>query len=347
MIDLARHDRIRALRWQPEGALALLDQRLLPREQRWIDCHEVDQVVDAIRALAVRGAPAIGIAAAYGVALAAREPGADIARIEAAIQRLWAARPTAVNLMWALSRQREVLARTGADAGALLAEAQAIEAADYAANRSMALAGADCIAEGSAVMTICNTGSLATAGLGTALGVIRAAHAAGKLRALYACETRPWLQGSRLTLWELGQDGIPCKLIGDGAAAWVIKRERIDWVIAGADRICANGDTANKIGTYGLALAARQHGARTMIVAPCSTIDPATPEGDDIEIEERDPAELLGCGGVRIAPEGAAGYNPVFDVTPATLISTLVTERGVLHRPDRAGIARLLGGDPG
>jgi methylthioribose-1-phosphate isomerase len=249
--------------------------------------------------------------------------------------------------MWALSRQREVLARTGADAGALLAEAQAIEAADYAANRCMALAGADCIAEGSAVMTICNTGSLATAGLGTALGVIRAAHAAGKLRALYACETRPWLQGSRLTLWELGQDGIPCKLIGDGAAAWVIKRERIDWVIAGADRICANGDTANKIGTYGLALAARQHGARTMIVAPCSTIDPATPEGDDIEIEERDPAELLGCGGVRIAPEGAAGYNPVFDVTPATLISTLVTERGVLHRPDRAGIARLLGGDPG
>jgi methylthioribose-1-phosphate isomerase len=347
MIDLARHDRIRALRWQPEGALALLDQRLLPREQRWIDCHEVDQVVDAIRALAVRGAPAIGIAAAYGVALAAREPGADIARIEAAIQRLWAARPTAVNLMWALSRQREVLARTGADAGALLAEAQAIEAADYAANRCMALAGADCIAEGSAVMTICNTGSLATAGLGTALGVIRAAHAAGKLRALYACETRPWGQGRRLTLWELGQDGIPCKLIGDGAAAWVIKRERIDWVIAGADRICANGDTANKIGTYGLALAARQHGARTMIVAPCSTIDPATPEGDDIEIEERDPAELLGCGGVRIAPEGAAGYNPVFDVTPATLISTLVTERGVLHRPDRAGIARLLGGDPG
>lgn len=345
MNTLSAEPRIRPLRWQSPDCLRVLDQRRLPREQRWLDCGTVDEVVDAIRSLAVRGAPAIGIAAAYGVVLAAHEAGGDTRRVAAAIERLWAARPTAVNLMWALARQREVLARAGADATALLDEAQAIEAAEQAANHAMAIAGAALIEPGSAVMTICNTGSLATAGLGTALGVIRAAHAAGKLRALYACETRPWLQGSRLTMWELGEDGIPCRLIADGAAAWVMKRERVDWVIAGADRICANGDTANKIGTYGLALAARQHGARTMIVAPCSTIDPATATGEDIEIEERDPTELLGCGGVRIAPDGAIALNPVFDVTPATLISTLVTERGVLQRPDRAGIARLLGGD--
>lgn len=343
---LSAEPRIRPLRWQDSGHLLVLDQRRLPAELHWIDCTEVDQVVEAIRSLAVRGAPAIGIAAAYGVVLAAGSAAGDEASLSAAIDRLWAARPTAVNLMWALARQRAVLARHGAKVSALLAEAQAIEAAEQAANHAMALAGATLIEPGSAVMTICNTGSLATAGLGTALGVIRAAHAEGKLRALYACETRPWLQGSRLTMWELGEDGIPCRLIADGAAAWVMKRERVDWVIAGADRICANGDTANKIGTYGLALAARQHGARTMIVAPCSTIDPATATGDEIEIEERDPAELLGCGGVRIAPAGAEALNPVFDVTPAALISALVTERGVVQRPDRRGIARLLGGDP-
>ncbi|MCB1602722.1 MAG: S-methyl-5-thioribose-1-phosphate isomerase, partial [Xanthomonadales bacterium] len=288
--------------------------------------------------LIVRGAPAIGIAAAYALVLTARviadrseqERRAEFAAVAA---RLRAARPTAVNLMWAIDRMLE---RCGADPdpARVLAEAEAIDAEDLAANYRMAMTGAGFIGQGSGVLTHCNTGSLATAGLGTALGVIRAAFAQGKLSQVYAGETRPWLQGARLTVWELLQDQIPACLIGDSAGAWLLAQGKVQWVIVGADRICANGDTANKIGTLSLAVAARHFGARFMVVAPTSTVDFGTADGSAIHIEERDPRELTEYAGVRVAAPGVAAWNPVFDVTPASLIDVIVTERGAVERPD-------------
>jgi methylthioribose-1-phosphate isomerase len=255
---------------------------------------------------------------------------------------LRAARPTAVNLMWALDRmQRRVSA--GADAQALAREAQAIQDEDLAANRRMGELGSALIAPGSGVLTHCNTGSLATAGFGTALGVIRAGAAAGRIDRVFACETRPWLQGARLTMWELMRDGIPAQLIADSAAAHLMKGGAVQWVIVGADRIAANGDTANKIGTYQLAVAAKYHGVKFMVVAPSSTVDMATMSGEDIDIELRDAGELLSAAGVRTVVAGAQAWNPVFDVAPAELIDVIVTERGVIERPGAVAMQAMFG----
>ncbi len=331
------HDSIRAVQWQGDH-LRLLDQRRLPHEERWIDCFDAAQVTQAIRDLAVRGAPAIGIAAAWGVAMAAQQ---DAAMAEV-LAMLRAARPTAVNLMWALDRMKKRIA-AGADAAALLHEAQAIQDEDLAANRRMGELGAALIAAPAGVLTHCNTGSLATAGYGTALGVIRAGVAAGRIARVYAGETRPWQQGARLTMWELVRDGIPAQLIADSAAAHLMKSGAVQWVIVGADRIAANGDTANKIGTYQLAIAARYHGVRFMVVAPSSTVDMATGTGEEIAIELRDPAELLSTAGMRTVVEGAQAWNPVFDVTPAELIDAIVTERGVIERPGSIAMQAMFG----
>ncbi|HEX5306861.1 MAG TPA: S-methyl-5-thioribose-1-phosphate isomerase [Dyella sp.] len=337
-MDYDRYDRVRAVQWQGDH-LRLLDQRLLPREERWLDCRTTAEVTQAIRDLAVRGAPAIGIAAAWGVAMAAQqgEP------LEPALAMLRAARPTAVNLMWALDRMKARI-DAGADAAALATEAQAIQDEDLAANRHMGELGAALISPGSGVMTHCNTGSLATAGFGTALGVIRAGVASGRIGQVYAGETRPWQQGARLTMYELVRDGIPAKLIADSAAAHLMKSGAVQWVIVGADRIAANGDTANKIGTYQLAITARHHGVKFMVVAPSSTVDMATPDGEAIEIELRDATELLSTGGQRTVVDGAEAWNPVFDVTPAELIDALVTERGVIERPNLAVMQAIFGG---
>jgi methylthioribose-1-phosphate isomerase len=321
------YDTIRAVQWLGDH-LRLLDQRLLPAEEKWLDCRDATAVTQAIKDLAVRGAPAIGIAAAWGVVLAAKQGAA----LDQALAQLRAARPTAVNLMWALDRMKSRIA-AGADAAALEREAQAIQDEDLAANRHMGELGAALIAPGSSVMTHCNTGSLATSGYGTALGVIRAGVAGGRINHVYAGETRPWQQGARLTMWELVRDGIPAKLIADSAASHLMKAGEVKWVIVGADRIAANGDTANKIGTYQLAIAARHHGVKFMVVAPSSTVDMATVSGEDIEIELRDSAELLSVAGRRTVVEGADAWNPVFDVTPASLIDAIVTERGVIEHP--------------
>ncbi|HEX5665017.1 MAG TPA: S-methyl-5-thioribose-1-phosphate isomerase [Xanthomonadaceae bacterium] len=347
-IDYARYDRIRPIRWTGD-ALELLDQRKLPFATEYLTCRNSDEVAVAIHALAVRGAPAIGIAAAWGVVLAAREidasePDQAAVQLEPALQRLNAARPTAVNLAWALARMRAALLRaTGDWREALEAEARAIETEDLAANRHMGALGAALIPQGSGVLTHCNTGSLATAGFGTALGVIRAGVAQGRIDAVFAGETRPWLQGARLTVWELQQDGIDATLIADAAASHLMKAGKVQWVVVGADRICANGDVANKIGTYQLAIAARHHGVKFMVVAPSSTVDMATASGDLIEIEEREAGELHGVGGTRTVAEGIAAWNPVFDVTPHDLIDAIVTEKGVVERPDEDRMRALFG----
>ena len=341
-------DTVRPIRFEG-AALHLLDQRLLPaqtRENRYTGPHEVAQ---AIREMVVRGAPAIGIAAAFGVVLAcqqARDSAADPWReaVGEAMRALADSRPTAVNLFWALDRMREVLddcssvaeacARTGAAAQAMLE-------ADIAANRALGAAGAALIEPGLAVLTHCNTGSLATGGFGTALGVIRAAWGQGRISEVFAGETRPWLQGARLTAWELVRDGIPVRLLCEGAAASLLRSGGVGWVIVGADRIAANGDTANKIGTYGLAVLAREHGVRFMVAAPTSTIDFAIADGSSIPIELRAESEVLELGGRPIAAAGARAWNPAFDVTPATLIDVIVTEQGVVHRPNRLALAAL------
>jgi methylthioribose-1-phosphate isomerase len=341
--SLARYDRIRPIRWTGD-ALELLDQRKLPFVVEYVRCTASDEVATAIRDLVVRGAPAIGISAAWGVVLAAHEieaaDGADAeAKLQPALDRLNAARPTAVNLAWALARMRAALHVAGTDwREALEYEARAIETEDLAANRAMGQAGAALIAAGSGVLTHCNTGSLATAGFGTALGVIRAGVATDRIARVFAGETRPWNQGARLTVWELQQDGIDATLIADAAASHLMKTGQVQWVVVGADRICANGDTANKIGTYQLALAAKHHGVKFMVVAPSSTVDMATASGDLIEIEERAPGEFHALGGVRTVAEGVPAWNPVFDVTPHELIDAIVTEKGVIERPDAASM---------
>jgi methylthioribose-1-phosphate isomerase len=338
-IDYERYDRIRPILWTGD-TLELLDQRKLPFQVEHLSCSSSDDVAAAIHALAVRGAPAIGIAAGWGVVLAARDieaaDGAEAAlKLEPALQRLNAARPTAVNLAWALARMRRALKVASAEWRQTLEnEAQAIAQEDLAANRHMGALGAALIDAGSGVLTHCNTGSLATAGFGTALGVIRAGVAQDRIVRVFADETRPWQQGARLTVWELQQDGIEATLIADSAAAHLMKTGAVQWVVVGADRICANGDTANKIGTYQLAIAARHHGVKFMVVAPSSTVDMDTVSGDLIEIEERDPGEMLGIGGVRTVADGIRAWNPVFDVTPGELIDAIVTEKGVIGHPD-------------
>lgn len=340
------HDTVRPIRWTPQGLL-LLDQRLLPAEVAYVNCATAAEVATAIREMVVRGAPAIGIAAAYGVVLAAQEVQAEDAGrwrelIEPKLAQLAESRPTAVNLFWALQRMRARLESVGQEAGAaLLEEARTIQEEDLAANLCMGELGAALLDERGAVLTHCNTGSLATAGYGTALGVIRSGYTSGKITKVYADETRPWLQGARLTAWELRQDAIPVTLIADAAAPLLLRRGEVRWVIVGADRIAANGDVANKIGTYGLAIAARAHGVKLMVVAPSSTIDWQLSSGDDIPIEKRHHDELLSMQGVRLAAEGVAAWNPVFDVTPAEYIDVIVTEHGVVHKPGLESMARL------
>ena len=334
------HDSIRAVLWHGDH-LCLLDQRRLPFEEIYIDCRSPGAVAQAIRDLVVRGAPAIGIAAAWGVVLAAQQ---DPAQIDESLAQLRAARPTAVNLMWALDRMAGVQPR---DAEVLAREAKAIQDEDLAANRRMGELGAALLGQDAGVLTHCNTGSLATSGFGTALGVIRAGYAAGRITRVFAGETRPWLQGARLTMWELLRDGIPAHLIADSAAAHLMKSGDVQWVVVGADRIAANGDTANKIGTYQLAIAARHHGLKFMVVAPSSTIDMSTADGSAIEIELRAPGEMLAFGGQPTVVAGAQAWNPVFDVTPAALIDVIVTERGVVEKPDAARMLALFGRNSG
>ena len=329
-----------------EGRLRLLDQTRLPAEERYVEIATADEAAEAIASMRVRGAPAIGVAAAYALAAAAHGAPADAARaVREAAPTLAGARPTAVNLRWAVGR---VLARVEASppaeaAGAALAEARAIHGEQRAADARMAELGAALLPPDARVLTICNTGPLATAGGGTALGVVAEGWRAGRVDAVLACETRPRLQGARLTAWELGRLGVPYRLVADGAAASLMAAGRVDAVLAGADRIAANGDTANKVGTYALAVLARWHGLPFLVVAPASTIDPATPDGAAVPIEERAESEVLATpDGAPLAAPGARALNPAFDVTPAALVDAIVTERGVLRPPYAESIAAAL-----
>ncbi len=333
---------IAPVRWDGDR-LVLLDQTRLPVEEVERPYTSWSEVAQAIRSLVVRGAPAIGVAAAFGIALAARESRATtfdglLADVEAAIKGLAATRPTAVNLFWALERMRRCclenrtlpLDRLRAR---LLQEAQGMLDEDVTANRALGAYGAALVPDRARLLTHCNAGSLATAGYGTAGGVIRAAHAQGKVQLVWVDETRPVLQGARLTAWEFVKEGIPHRVIADAAAASVMARGEVDLVVTGADRIAANGDTANKIGTYGLAVLAKHHGIPFYVAAPLSTIDRALPSGELIPIEERDPAEVRGMAGRPTAPDASPVFNPAFDVTPAALITAIITERGVFRPP--------------
>jgi methylthioribose-1-phosphate isomerase len=330
------------------GTLRLLDQTLLPRRVRYRVCRTVREVRDAIRRLQVRGAPAIGCAAAYGMAVGlarsrARDRGAVLRAASGLSAFLQAARPTAVNLRWAAERVRRAVERSGAAgakaaAAAALREARAVAREDRRLCARIGRAGAPLLKGGARVLTHCNAGALATAGTGTALAVIYEAARRGRRPRVWVDETRPLLQGARLTMWELMRAGVPATLITDSMAASLMRGGQVDLVIVGADRIAANGDTANKIGTYGLAALARAHRIPFYVAAPSSTFDPAARDGRDIPIEERGAEEVAAPGGVRWAPAGAVVYNPAFDVTPARLITAFVTERGVLRPPFGAAL---------
>jgi methylthioribose-1-phosphate isomerase len=314
---------VQPIRWRGDR-LELLDQRLLPDQAVYVTCRSAADVAAAIRDMVVRGAPAIGCAAAFGVVLSRGSP--------ESFEVLAKSRPTAVNLFWALERMKK--------AQDLEAEAIAIYDEDLAANRAIGRLGAELIRERSRVMTHCNTGALATAGYGTALGVIRASK--GKNISVIANETRPYLQGARLTAWELVQEGIPCTLITDSMAGHLMSKGEVDVVIVGADRVAANGDVANKIGTYPLAVLAKRHGIPFYVAAPLSTFDPKIPDGSHIPIEERPAAEVTGYRGTRWAPEGVSVRNPAFDVTPAELVTAIISEKGIASPPYRESIAALL-----
>jgi methylthioribose-1-phosphate isomerase len=328
--------------WRGDHVL-LLDQRRLPAEESYLECRTWQEVAEAIRSLAVRGAPAIGVTAAFGVALAALESRATqmegfLADLETAIGGLAATRPTAVNLFWALERMRRHAsegraASIAALRASMVAEAEAILEEDVASNRRLGAHGAALVPAGARILTHCNAGGLATAGYGTALGIVRGAVEAGKRPFVWVDETRPVLQGARLTAWELAKEAIPHTVIADVAAASLMARGEVDLVVVGADRIAANGDTANKIGTYGLAVLAGAHGLPFYVAAPSTTIDPSIPDGKGIPIEERDPREVSELGGRRIVPAASPARNPAFDVTPAALITAIVTERGVFRPP--------------
>lgn len=338
-----------AIRWHG-SRLELLDQRLLPGEEHWMTLEGASGVAQSIRDMVVRGAPAIGISAGYGVALAARHAGGGDwkAEIKQAIRELAASRPTAVNLFWALQRMERVFhACHSLDEAVkrLASEAETIHREDVEANVAMADHALDLmnLEKPVSVLTHCNTGALATGGYGTALGVIRRMHEKKLLKEVFADETRPWLQGSRLTAWELARDQIPVTLNADGAAASILARKDVRWVIVGADRITANGDVVNKIGTYSLAVLARHHRVRFMVVAPSSTVDMSLASGAEVPLEERDGLEVREIRGIPLAPEGVNVFNPVFDVTPASMIDAIVTEKGVVHSPNITGMKALFG----
>ena len=333
------------LRWR-DGAVEMLDQRALPREERYVTLRSVEEVARAIETMVVRGAPAIGCAAALGVAIAATtSDAADLAGlrrdVEAATRRLAKTRPTAVNLFWGLERMREELVAAARASGAsvasvrdrLVAKATAIVAEDVEICRAIGRAGLEVIPPKARLLTHCNAGALATAGYGTALGVVRAAFEAGRLAHVLADETRPFLQGARLTAWELSRDHIPVTVIADVMAGHLMKQGEIDVIVVGADRIAANGDTANKIGTYAVAVLAERHGIPFYVAAPTSTVDLDTPNGDAIPIEERGRAEMARIGETEILPDGVPVRHPAFDVTPHDLITGIVTEQGVARPP--------------
>ena len=313
---------VEALRWNGDS-LDLLDQRKLPERIEYLSCRDAAAVAAAIRDMVVRGAPAIGCAAAFGIALEPKESSYGV---------LAQSRPTAVNLAWALERMRRAADKR--------AEAEAIFAEDLAVNRAIGAHGAALVPQGARVLTYCNTGALATAGHGTALGVIRSAKEKGV--SVVACETRPYLQGARLTAWECLQEGIPCTLITDNMAGHLMSRKEVDLVIVGADRIAANGDTANKIGTYMLAVLARRHALPFYVAAPLSSFDPGITDGSAIPIEERPADEVTGYRGTRWAPNGVAVRNPAFDVTPADLITAIICEKGVVRAPNRERLQPLI-----
>ena len=318
------------LRWTGR-ALELLDQRALPVEETWVTCTDAASVAAAIREMVVRGAPAIGVSAAYGLAMA-KMRGDDVA---AAAELLRKTRPTAVNLSWAIDRMLR--------ASDFVAEAEAIHREDLEANIRMGQFGAELLGASATVLTHCNAGALATSGYGTALGVIRAAVESGKHIAVFADETRPYLQGARLTVWELEQDGIAATLITDNMAGYFLRSGRIGCVVVGADRVARNGDVANKIGTYGVAVLAKENNVPFYVAAPVSTLDLTLASGDEIPIEQRSPSEVTHVQGVHVAPEGIRVENPAFDVTPARYVSAIITERGIARAPFEESLPALAG----
>ena len=335
--------------WEND-VVVMIDQRRLPAEQVMLRCRDHHEVAEAIREMAIRGAPAIGVAAALGLALGVRRSRAEGAALRTEwsdmCAELAATRPTAVNLFWAIERMRrrfEALAAAGGTAlrDALLAEALAIQQEDLEACRRMGDLGAELLPPQARVLTHCNAGALATSGYGTALGVVRSLARLGRLAAVFADETRPWLQGARLTVWELMQDGIEATLIAEGAAGHLMAMGEVNAVVVGADRIAANGDVANKIGTYGVAVLAKEHGLPFYVAAPVSTLDLHTPTGTDIPIEERPAHEVTHIAGQRIAPEGVRVRNPAFDITPHRYVTAIVCERGVARPPFTESLARL------
>jgi methylthioribose-1-phosphate isomerase len=341
-------------------SVRILDQRALPHREEFLDCRTVEDLADAIRSLAVRGAPVIGIAAAFGIALVAarsraRGTNALFRELARAGDALVATRPTAVNLRWAVARMltaaREECCRVGGTLlrvhEALVAEALRIQAEDREACAVMGRLGAELVPERANILTHCNTGRLCTAGIGTALGVVTTAHERGAGVHVWVDETRPVLQGARLTAWELSRLGVPMTLVADDAAASLMAAGRVDLVLVGADRIARNGDVANKVGTYGLAVLARHHRVPFYVVAPTSTVDLDTPSGRQIQIEERDPQELTRPLGLQVAPEGVRALNPAFDITPAELVTAIVTERGILRPPFTSALARAVSGASG
>lgn len=343
---------VETVTWRDE-AVVLIDQRRLPGEEIYVHCRTAGEVADAIRDMVVRGAPAIGVTAALGLALGARRSTAEGAAFQAEFEALCAllaaTRPTAVNLFWAIERMQAAFARllpagSAAVREGLLQEALAMHAEDVAACRRMGDLGADLLPANARVLTHCNAGALATAGYGTALGVIRSAARLGKIRRVLADETRPYLQGARLTAWELMHDGIPVTLIADNMAGHMMARGEVDAVVVGADRIARNGDVANKIGTYSVAVLARENGLPFYVAAPLSTVDLQTPDGTRIPIEERSADEVTHHGGRRLAPAGVEVRNPAFDVTPARYVTAIVTEAGVARAPYEPSLAALFAG---
>jgi methylthioribose-1-phosphate isomerase len=346
-----QQDDIVPIHWTPAGTVRLLDQTKLPNEEAYVECRTVDEIARAIRSMQVRGAPAIGIAAAMGMALGAlAAPGETFEALNAALEgmgkMLCATRPTAVNLAWAVRRMLDEAARcrerpTPEIRRALAAYAQALCREDVEINRGIGQAGQAIVPDPGNVLTHCNAGGLATAGYGTAVGVVRAAVEAGKRVHVWVDETRPLLQGSRLTAWELGRLGIPATVITDSMAGAVMRRGLVDLVVVGADRIAHNGDVANKIGTYGVAVLARAHAIPFYVAAPISTLDLSLPDGAAIPIEERSEDEVTHLGGRRIAPDGIRAFNPAFDVTPAELVHGVITERGIARPPYGESLPRL------
>jgi methylthioribose-1-phosphate isomerase len=331
------------------GRIRLLDQSCLPSEEAYLEIDDCRALAEAIREMSIRGAPALGVAAAYGLALAASrssavDPAGLLAQMEEAAEMLRSTRPTAVNLAWALER---VLGAARGSAGATamaevaLSEARRIHQEEIEAGRAIGRLGAGLVLADATVLTHCNTGALATAGYGTALGVIRTAHEKGKRIRVLVDETRPLLQGARLTAWELQRLGIPFTVIVDGAAGEMMRRGRVDCVVVGADRIAANGDVANKVGTYSLAVLAKENRLPFYVAAPTSTIDLSTATGDDIPIEERPQEEVTAFAGTRTMPDGAAAANPAFDVTPARYVGAIITEKGVARPPYDEALSRL------